>query len=290
MKKRLSKFQLNLINCQRVKMKIIIYTIFYLTLINIMGYNQPVRIIYPNGGETFYTGDNVTIRWTDGGLLLVRVHYSTYNGGTWVQIYEGTNNRSYNWTIPSNISSTQCRVKVEDWVNSSQYDISDGNFTIQKRNLDVNPKSLTFSHSGGQQTVTVTSNTYWSVSENLDWITVSPQSGSNNGSFTVNCQQNTSTNSRSGIITVSGGGESVTINVFQDGTSTTNGSLRVYVKKQDGSSVSGAIVRRYSSNWGFIDTSHTDLNGIAFWSNIPSGNYFLEVYYNGNRLPFKEEE
>jgi hypothetical protein len=82
----------------------------------------------------------------------------------------------------------------------------------------------------------------------------------------------------------------VTINVFQDGTSTTNGSLRVYVKKQDGSSVSGAIVRRYSSHWDFIDTSHTDLNGIAFWSNIPSGNYFLEVYYNGNRLPFKEEE
>lgn len=47
-----------------------------------------------------------------------------------------------------------------------------------------------------------------------DWITVTPASGSNNGSFDVTAAKNTGV-ARNGIITVAGGGVSKTCNIAQ---------------------------------------------------------------------------
>lgn len=47
-----------------------------------------------------------------------------------------------------------------------------------------------------------------------DWITISPASGSNNGSFDVIAAKNTGV-ARNGIITVAGGGVSKTCNIVQ---------------------------------------------------------------------------
>lgn len=47
-----------------------------------------------------------------------------------------------------------------------------------------------------------------------DFVEVTPVSGSNNGSFDVTCDENTS-DTRSTVITVKGGGISRTINIFQ---------------------------------------------------------------------------
>lgn len=50
--------------------------------------------------------------------------------------------------------------------------------------------------------------------EKPDWITVTPASGSNNGSFDVTAAANTGL-ARNGIITVAGGGVSKTCNIVQ---------------------------------------------------------------------------
>lgn len=85
--------------------------------------------------------------------------------------------------------------------------------------LTVNPSSLSFTANGGSQSVSVTSNTTWTVSESCDWITVSPTSGSNNGSFSVTASANTTTTARSCTITVSAtGATSRTVTVTQEGT------------------------------------------------------------------------
>ncbi|WP_375587725.1 BACON domain-containing protein [Flagellimonas aurea] len=83
--------------------------------------------------------------------------------------------------------------------------------------LSVSPTSRTVSASSGSFTVTVTSNTQWTVSESMSWITISGASGVNNDTFTVNYSTNSITQSRSGTITVTivGGGQSATINVTQ---------------------------------------------------------------------------
>lgn len=85
--------------------------------------------------------------------------------------------------------------------------------------LDVSPSSLNLnSTSNSQSTFTVSSNISWNISENVDWLTVTPQSGSNTGTVTVEASSsNSSTSSRSAIITITGtGGETKTVSITQE--------------------------------------------------------------------------
>ncbi|MEN3324443.1 chondroitinase-B domain-containing protein [Mariniflexile soesokkakense] len=72
-----------------------------------------------------------------------------------------------------------------------------------------------FASAGGSQTVTVTSNVNWVVSPDTSWITVTPTSGTNNGSFDVTTSQNTTFSERTGIVTVTGGALTRTLNISQ---------------------------------------------------------------------------
>lgn len=72
--------------------------------------------------------------------------------------------------------------------------------------LAISSTSLNFPASGGTQNVNITSNTSWSASESISYLSVSPTSGTNNGTISINCDPNTSTVARSGSITVSGNG------------------------------------------------------------------------------------
>ena len=84
--------------------------------------------------------------------------------------------------------------------------------------LAANPMNLTFDANGGNQTITVSSNLSWTASDNVGWLSIAPSSGSNNGTITVTAQNNTSTNNRSGFITLRGNGVSdVRVSVNQTG-------------------------------------------------------------------------
>ena len=78
--------------------------------------------------------------------------------------------------------------------------------------LTVSPASLTFSATQGaanpaNQSLSITSNGSWSVSEAMSWLTVSPATGSNNGTVTVSVDPTTATvGTNSGTITITGGG------------------------------------------------------------------------------------
>lgn len=105
-----------------------------------------------------------------------------------------------------------------------------GNFTEDKvrlcttgtaitSTLSVSPTFRSVTSSSGSFTITVTSNTNWSVSDNATWISVSPTSGSNNGSVTVTHQTNTG-GFRAGRVTFSATGvTSKFCDVDQDGAS-----------------------------------------------------------------------
>jgi hypothetical protein len=67
-------------------------------------------------------------------------------------------------------------------------------------------------------TFDITSNTSWTVTDNQSWLTVSPTSGSNNGTVTVTAQENTSASARTATVTVSATGvPSQTVTVTQSG-------------------------------------------------------------------------
>ena len=88
-------------------------------------------------------------------------------------------------------------------------------------NLALSQTALSFASAASSSAVNVTANVSWTVTDNQTWITASPTSGANNGSFTVSATANTGTASRTGTVTVTGGGLTRTIAVTQAGQSTT---------------------------------------------------------------------
>jgi len=83
--------------------------------------------------------------------------------------------------------------------------------------LSISPSSLNFSASGEQQTLNVTSNTDWTVSSDATWLTISPVSGSNDGTVTVTAEVNTTESQRTATVTISGTNVTAqTINIIQE--------------------------------------------------------------------------
>jgi len=108
-------------------------------------------------------------------------------------------------------------------INTLDVDLGIGNAKLELRNvfnipaltepiapdpnqLTISSPSQTEDEANGSYTFTIFSNVSWTVTEASPFISVSPTSGTNNGTITVTYTENTSTDSRNGIITVSGGG------------------------------------------------------------------------------------
>ena len=91
--------------------------------------------------------------------------------------------------------------------------------TAAPTTLNVTPGSLTFTATQGaanpvNQTLAVTSNTNWTVSDNVGWLTVNPASASNNGNITVSINTATATaGTNVATITLTGGGVTKTVDV-----------------------------------------------------------------------------
>ncbi|WP_025741137.1 chondroitinase-B domain-containing protein [Aquimarina pacifica] len=119
-------------------------------------------------------------------------------------------------------------------ISSSPFTDNDVASTVGACFLDANGNSLTgcdgtstdyltvssvseFDANGGSQTITITSNINWTVSESSSWLSVNTTSGSNNGSTTVTVNANTTTSSRTTTITISGNSISRNITISQEG-------------------------------------------------------------------------
>jgi hypothetical protein len=82
-------------------------------------------------------------------------------------------------------------------------------------NLEVNPQTLTFASDDAEaQTVTVTCTGAWTAeTPDAEWITVTPESGTGNGEFTVSVAAGTA--ARTGYVAISSGKLSKTVTVKQ---------------------------------------------------------------------------
>ncbi|MDD8012867.1 MAG: M6 family metalloprotease domain-containing protein, partial [Acidobacteriota bacterium] len=91
----------------------------------------PLQVISPNGGEIWQQGTIHAIAWTGYAAANVKIEYSSNNGGAWTTVIASTPaaSGSYSWTVPSD-PSANCLVRVSDEGNASNYDSSNGVFTI----------------------------------------------------------------------------------------------------------------------------------------------------------------
>ncbi|HEY5806597.1 MAG TPA: cellulase family glycosylhydrolase, partial [Povalibacter sp.] len=132
--------------------------------------------------------------------------------------------------------------------------------------LNVSPTTVSLAAAASSAAVSVTANLNWSVTDNASWLTVSPTSGANNGSFTVSATANTSTSSRSATVTVTGGSLTRTITVTQAGAAAQDFSILP---------ASGTVTVNRGANAGTsINVSRTGsfTGSVAFSaSGLPSG-------------------
>jgi hypothetical protein len=93
-------------------------------------YSQ-LQLLYPNGGESFYPGSNVSIQWEDLHVLKVKIEYSTDNGTVWNSIIESTPDftNSFSWVVPDEPSPI-CKIRISNVQNPEVSDESDGLFSI----------------------------------------------------------------------------------------------------------------------------------------------------------------
>lgn len=126
--------------------------------------------------------------------------------------------------------------------------------------LTVSPSSMSVGSSASTQSATITSNVSWTVTDNQTWITVSPTSGTNNGTIGVSVTQNTGT-ARSGTVTITGGGLTRTINVSQ---SAPTGST-ITLQAESGTVGGGTT----------IDSNNAGFNGTGF-ANFPTSGGSLQ--------------
>ncbi len=93
------------------------------------GVTPSVRVISPNGGESWAGGSTQSITWTSANIANVKLEY-TLDGSTWTTITASTtaSGGSYAWTVPGS-ASTAARVRVTDAAGTTT-DVSDATFTI----------------------------------------------------------------------------------------------------------------------------------------------------------------
>src|SRR5688572_13517656 len=89
-------------------------------------------------------------------------------------------------------------------------------------NLTIGTSSLSLGAGASSSNVAVTANVSWTVTDDQSWLSTTPTSGTNNGTFAVNATANAGTASRGGTVTVAGGGITRTVGVTQAGTATTS--------------------------------------------------------------------
>jgi len=148
--------------------------------------------------------------------------------------------------------------------------------------LTVSPASISVgSASGSTGTFDLTSNTSWNVADNASWLTVSPASGSNNGTVKVTAtSDNTGASPRTATITVSGTGVSgKTLTVTQAGSSTANNTFGY----TDVYGLTATVSDRRAMPVTVTEDGY--IQSITIYHNGSTGNMLLGVYSDASGLP-----
>ncbi|MBI4752062.1 MAG: hypothetical protein HY774_26540, partial [Acidobacteria bacterium] len=182
----------------------------------------PFAVSAPNTNVSWANNTSQTVTWSVANTSAspvscanVKISLSTDGGVTFPTVLLATtpNDGTQAVTIPSGITSTTARIKVEA-VGNIFFDISNTNFTITAGSsctFSVSPTTVSATAAGGASSVSVTAGTgcAWTATSNASWITTSA-SGSGNGTASFTVAANSTTSTRTGTLTVAG--QTVTVN------------------------------------------------------------------------------
>ena len=125
-----------------------------------------VRVLTPNGGESFQAGQTVNITWTVSGAASQSVLF-TQNGVSFTPIQSGLpgTQTALSWTIPATLSGqAKIRIVAQNAAGASVQDDSDAFFTIQAPPPAGPAVQVTFPNGGETLQAGQTVNITWTVS------------------------------------------------------------------------------------------------------------------------------
>jgi len=155
-------------------------------------------VTYPNGGESFYYGSSYNITWTSEYFYsnYVSLSYSIDSGFTWQSIAWVTNNSgSYTWNVPNSYSNN-CLIKVSEYNNPQNYDISNAVFSIKPGLIVTSPNgdngfeewrvctqtTIKWTSGGGSGSYKIE----YSVNNGQSWVTIVSSYSSSGSTNTYN--------------------------------------------------------------------------------------------------------
>lgn len=129
--------------------------------------------------------------------------------------------------------------------------------------LTTNITSITQNPTGGTHNLEITSNTFWTLTESLSWVSLSKSSGSLNDTVVITLTDNTTNDARTGTITLSSQDGSVVINI-----NITQSALKV--------SPSSVVFSSLVSSVNLVITT------TGSWTAVKSGDWFTINKTSGN--------
>ncbi|WP_271782706.1 chondroitinase-B domain-containing protein [Aquimarina algiphila] len=160
--------------------------------------------------------------------IMSNVNWSVSDNQNWISISpnNGSNNGTVEITVTKNTETTARTgvITVSGGSITRTINITQNGVAQQQDELTVSNSTISFGSSIDNSTFTINSNLNWTVSDNQNWLSTSPSSGSNNATVTVHVNANATTNTRTGIITITGGAITKTISVSQSGTNPGTGN------------------------------------------------------------------
>jgi hypothetical protein len=174
-------------------------------------------------------------------------------------------------------------------------------FTVAAATLTAAPNSLTYTATQGganpaAQTITVSANGTWTVSEKASWLSLSRASGSNNGTITASVNTATATQGpNSTTITVTSGGITRTVNITLTLNAPLTSSVTLTWRPNTESDLAGYKVYRANSSGAYGapiaaipgNTASYTVTGLQFNTTY----YFVVTAYDiaGNESAYSNE-
>ena len=143
--------------------------------------------------------------------------------------------------------------------------------------LTLSLNSIDFTSDIGSRSFTITSNTSWTISSDQTWCSVSPTSGSNDGSVTVSVGENSTTVERTATFTVKSDAGDQTVKVTQSGVSPT---LTLNIDNMEFAAGSGSKIFSIKSNTTWAVSSDKNWCSVSPTSGSGDGSVTVSVDEN----------
>jgi len=147
--------------------------------IRVVESNPTIDLISPIAGMKWNGHMQNEIQWGSEFIADVKIEFSSDNGSSWSDVVESfsAHYRTFTWTAPTDLISTECLIKISDVANPDVYSITENNFTLCRLEM-LTPNGNEFCRVGSPFEITWDSELVndliisYKITANGDWIII----------------------------------------------------------------------------------------------------------------------